>query len=174
MSFYRSDPAAVECCSCCALGVCVTLSWCEGLTHQNCAQKALDRNCIITLPCFLAFHWRIVAFLPRAIAPDFLGKGEETGGRGGEGGEENQNKWPSSSSHDPICREICVLGELMVASGCRDSRLYFCLPSLKECHCQVTKGEVNGGEKSTRGHRYKEGKPHCFPDRLLAVWSCGH
>lgn len=96
-------------------------------------------------------------------------------------GEENQNKW-LSSSFDPICREICVLNMLMFTSGhsiqtgTQTLFLSLCLPSLTliGCHCQVIKGEVNGGAKSTRGHGYIDGKPHCLPERPLAVWGYGH
>ena len=102
------------------------------------------------------------------------GKGRVMCGGGGD-----QNKW-LSTSNDPICREICVLSALMVASGRsiqkRSLFLAVCLPPfpLIGYHGQVTKGEVNGGVKSTRGHGYIDGKPHCLPERLLALWSYGH
>lgn len=41
--------------------------------------------------------------------------------------------------------------------------------TLRGCHCQVMKGELLGGEKSSKGHGYIDGKPHCLPERPLAV-----
>lgn len=88
-------------------------------------------------------------------------------------GEENQNKW-LSTGFDPICGEICVLNTLMFVSERSiqtGSQTLFLSPPLTliGCHCQVMKGEVNRGVKSTRGHGYIDGKPHCLPERPLAV-----
>lgn len=85
--------------------------------------------------------------------------------------EENQNKW-LSTGFDPICCEICVLNMLMfVSERSIQTGPYFCLPPLTLIgyHCQVMRGEVNGGVKSTRGHGYIDGKPHCLPERPLAI-----
>lgn len=91
-------------------------------------------------------------------------------------GEENQNKW-LRTGFDPICWEICVLSALMFVSehsiqtGSQNPISVFQSPPLTliECHCQVMKGEENGGEKSTRGHGYMDGKLHCLPKHPLAV-----
>lgn len=91
------------------------------------------------------------------------------------GGGGDQNKW-LSTGFDPICGEICVPNAPVFASEHSiqtGSQTLFLPPTphplLIGCHCQVTKGELNGGVKSTRGHRYMDGKPHSLPRRQLAV-----
>lgn len=78
------------------------------------------------------------------------------GGEGGGGGK--QNKWVSTG-FDPILKRFVWSTRWCLCQSApfkRDSSLYFCLPRLTLIgyHCQVMRGEVNGGVESTRGHGY--------------------